>query len=77
MCRYAVLNCTRLTFQDSAFGAAVTVLTIGGLMGTLMGDWGTRRFGRIGLLRISEAIFAIGTAFVGLANGLAPLVIGR
>jgi predicted MFS family arabinose efflux permease len=55
----------------------VTLLTLGGLLGTLMGDLGTRRLGRIGLLRVSELVFAIGTAFVGLANGLVPLVIGR
>jgi hypothetical protein len=42
-----------------------------------MSDLGTRRLGRIGLLRVSELFFAIGTAFVGLANGLVPLVIGR
>ena len=37
----------------------------------------TRRYGRVGVLRISEMIFAIGTAFVGLANGIVPLIIGR
>ena len=37
----------------------------------------TRNFGRVGVLRISELVFAIGTAFVGLANGIIPLIIGR
>lgn len=55
----------------------MTLLTLGGLIGTLVSDWGTRRLGRIGMLRMSEVVFAIGTAFVGLANGLIPLVIGR
>lgn len=55
----------------------MTLLTLGGLLGTLISDLGTRRLGRIGLLRVSEVIFAVGTAFVGLTNGLVPLVIGR
>jgi predicted MFS family arabinose efflux permease len=63
--------------QDSAFGVAVTILTLGGLLGTLAGDWGTRRFGRVGLLRVSEVLFAVGTALVGSANRLAPLIMGR
>jgi predicted MFS family arabinose efflux permease len=64
-------------YQDSAFGVAVTILTLGGLLGTLAGDWGTRRFGRVGLLRVSEVLFAVGTALVGLTNRLAPLIMGR
>lgn len=67
----------RADVQDSAFGAAVTILTLGGLLGTLIGDYGTRRLGRIRLLRVSEVIFAIGAATVGLSNAIAPLVIGR
>jgi hypothetical protein len=55
----------------------VTILTLGGLLGTLFGDSGTRHLGRVGLLRVSEVIFAVGTAFVGLTNGLIPLVTGR
>lgn len=55
----------------------MTILTLGGLLGTLIGDYGTRRLGRIRLLRVSEVIFAIGAATVGLSNAIAPLVIGR
>jgi predicted MFS family arabinose efflux permease len=53
------------------------MLTLGGLFGTLMGDVGTRRLGRVGLLRVTETIFAIGAAIVGLSNNLALLVAGR
>jgi predicted MFS family arabinose efflux permease len=53
------------------------MLTLGGLFGTLMGDVGTRRLGRVGLLRVTEIIFAIGAAIVGLSNNLVLLVAGR
>lgn len=63
--------------QDSSFGIAVTIFTLGGLLGSLAGDEATRRLGRVGVLRTSEVVFAIGTACVGLANNIAPVIVGR
>jgi predicted MFS family arabinose efflux permease len=53
------------------------MLTLGGLLGSLLGDLATRWLGRTGVLRLAEILFAAGTAMVGVANGLSPLIIGR
>lgn len=63
--------------QDSTFGVAVSILTLGGLLGSLLGDAATRRLGRTGVLRCSEVLFAVGTALVGVSNSIAPIIIGR
>jgi hypothetical protein len=52
-------------------------MTLGGLLGSLLGDGATRRLGRTGVLRASEILFAVGAVLVGLANGVAPVIIGR
>lgn len=66
-----------LTFQDSTFGVAVTMLTIGGLLGSISGDTLTRVLGRTGVFRTSEMIFIAGAILIGLSNNLAMLIIGR
>lgn len=74
---YISLDGSKLIKQDSAFGVAVTIFTLGGLIGSLAGDAATRQLGRVGVLRLSGLLFAVGTAFVGLANSIIPLVGGR
>lgn len=55
----------------------VTIFTIGGLVGSLSSDMVTRRYGRVGTLRIAELCFIAGSAMVGLANTMWIMVIGR
>ena len=63
--------------QSAQFGLVVSILTMGGLVGALSSDLVTRRFGRIGTLRISAAIIFFGSAAVGLANTFTAMLVGR
>lgn len=55
----------------------MTIYTLGGLLGSLSADSITRRFGRLGTLRVAEVSFLIGTAAVGLSNVWWLMFIGR
>ena len=55
----------------------MTIYTLGGLLGSLSADSITRRFGRLGTLRVAEVSFLIGTVAVGLSNVWWLMFIGR
>lgn len=63
--------------QPTKFGLVVTIYTLGGLLGSLSADGITRRFGRLGTLRVAELAFLTGTAAVGLSNVWWLMFIGR
>lgn len=63
--------------QEATFGIAVTMLTLGGLAGSIFGDSLTRAFGRTGVFRICDLVFISGMGLIGLSSNLAMLIIGR
>ena len=63
--------------QDAQFGFAVTIITLGGLCGSLAADWVIRRYGRNTTLRMAQVGLVLGGMGVGVAQGIWTLAVGR
>ena len=63
--------------KDNQYGFAVTIVTLGGLVGSLSADAASRRFGRLGTLRIAETGFILGALAVAAATHLWVVIIAR
>ncbi|KAI9637137.1 putative vacuolar membrane protein [Dioszegia hungarica] len=66
-----------LDVSDNQYGFAVTIVTLGGLVGSLSADAASRRFGRLGTLRIAETGFILGALAVAAATHLWMVIIAR
>ena len=75
--KYTLGQVVLSSFQPANFGIVVTIYTLGGLLGSLSADSITRRFGRLGTLRVAETVFMLGAAAVGLGNAMWILIVGR
>jgi SP family facilitated glucose transporter-like MFS transporter 3 len=66
-----------IPMNDSTFSMVTSMLTVGGLVGSLCGSFIMARYGRKGALCISHGLFATGSAIMNGANGVTPFVFGR
>ncbi|WVN89847.1 uncharacterized protein L203_105077 [Cryptococcus depauperatus CBS 7841] len=68
-------DCIPMT--SAQFGLVVSILTLGGLLGSLSSNIVTGRLGKAGTLRCSAIIVSVGSAQIALANSIGFMAFGR
>lgn len=63
--------------QPAEYGLTVAIFTLGGLVGSMSAGHLTGRLGRVGCLRAAASSTLIGLIFVGLANYVRVMIVGR
>ncbi|KAG5221515.1 25S rRNA adenine-N(1) methyltransferase [Salix suchowensis] len=68
---------TMHTMDDFTFSAVTAVFTIGGLLGSVVANLVTDKYGRKGATRASALLVALGTAFMTVAGSVGVIAFGR
>ncbi|WVO17288.1 hypothetical protein L204_104980 [Cryptococcus depauperatus] len=68
-------DCIPMT--SALFGLVVSILTLGGLLGSLSSNIVTGRLGKVGTLRCSAIMISVGSAQITLANSIGFMAFGR
>lgn len=66
-----------IAMNDSTFSIVTSMLTVGGLFGSISASYLMNRYGRKGALCISHGLFTSGSAIMSTANGVSTFVAGR
>ncbi|KAJ7582501.1 general substrate transporter [Mycena floridula] len=72
---YGLPTCIPMT--DLTFSFVTSIFTIGGLAGSLSGNFVMEKYGRKGGARASALLVSIGSGLMGLSGGIPALGIGR
>lgn len=63
--------------SDFTFSVVTSVFTVGGLLGSMVANLATERWGRKGASKASAVLTTCGAAFMGLSTNVYALGFGR
>lgn len=62
---------------DAQFSAVTASFTLGGLMGSLVGNIFAERYGRKGAIKINAVFVTVGAGLMTVSASITPLLLGR